>query len=184
MSAPDAISKMDPFYENSDLVNIVIDTPKGTFFKLKFVEDSGIFRIHKALPLGIAFPFNFGFIPSTSGGDGDPLDVVLLTDYIFPVGAVLLGRLLSVLRAEQSQNRKKERNDRLIALPVEVESRRPMQPIVDFNSNLRTAIVAFFTKYNELEGRKFRSLGYAGARVAIRTVKANMKEPQARPNAS
>ena len=138
--------------------------------------------MHKALPFGLVFPFNFGFVPYTSAGDGDSLDVLLLTDYIFPVGSVLLGGLISVLRAEQTENRKKERNDRLIAVPVEMESRQPMQPVVEFNSSLRAAIVDFFTKYNELQGRKFRALGYATARGAIRTVEANTKNATA-PNA-
>ena len=82
MPGSDAISEMKPFYENSNLVNMVIDTPKGSPHKLKYEENSGIFRVHKTLPLGLIFPFNFWFVPGTSGEDGDPLDVLLITDYI------------------------------------------------------------------------------------------------------
>jgi inorganic pyrophosphatase len=42
----------------------VIDTPKGAPFKLKFDEKSQVFLVHKAMPLGFTFAFNFGFLPS------------------------------------------------------------------------------------------------------------------------
>jgi inorganic pyrophosphatase len=174
MPAPDAIAKLPPFYEQSSLVNIVLDTPKGAPYKLKYEERAGIFRVHKALPLGLAFPFNFGFVPSTLGGDGDPLDVLLLTDYTMPIGAILLGKLISVLEAEQTENKKKQRNDRLIAMPIELVSRKPMQPIVEFNSALKTAIVDFFIKYNELQEKTFHPLRFATARRAVESVRKSM----------
>jgi inorganic pyrophosphatase len=91
---------LQPFFERTQLVNILIDTPKAAPFKLKFDEKAKVFRVHKAMPLGFAFPFNFEFVPSTSGGDGDPLDVLLLTDFVLPTGALILGKLISVLEAE------------------------------------------------------------------------------------
>jgi hypothetical protein len=74
---------LQPFFERTQLVNLVIDTPKAAPFKLKFDEEAKVFRVHKAMPLGIVFPFNFGFVPSTRGSDGEPLDVLLLTDFCF-----------------------------------------------------------------------------------------------------
>ena len=61
MVAPNAITKLPPFYEQSSFVNLGIDTPKGTPYKLKYEETAGIYRVHKALPLGFAFPFNRDF---------------------------------------------------------------------------------------------------------------------------
>lgn len=171
MLSPFAIAKLPAFYEKSNLVNVVIDTPKASPYKLKYEEKSGIFRVHKALPLGLAFPFNFGFLPATQGGDGDPLDVLLLTEYIMPAGSIVLGQIVSVLEAEQIENKKKERNDRLIAIPIELISRKPMQPVVEFNSVLKTAIVDFFIKYNELQKKTFRPLRYAPASRAIQTIR-------------
>ena len=174
MVAPKAITKLPPFYEQSSFVNLVIDTPKGAPYKLKYEETAGIYRVHKALRLGFTFPFNFGFVPSTLGGDGDPLDVLLLTDYIMPIGAILLGQLISVLEAEQTENKKKQRNDRLIAIPIELVSRKPMQPTVEFNSGLKAAIVDFFIKYNELQQKTFRPLRFATARRAVESVRKSM----------
>jgi inorganic pyrophosphatase len=177
MFSASGIAKLPPFHEKSNLVNVIIDTPKGAPYKLKYEEKTGIFRVHKALPLGFTFPFNFGFLPSTEGGDGDPLDVLMITDYVMPVGAMVLGRMISVLEAEQIENKQKQRNDRLLAIPVELLSRKPMQPMVEFNAVLKTAIVDFFVKYNELQNKTFRPLRYAPASRAIQTVRKNMHQP-------
>lgn len=162
---------LKPFLEKTQLVNVVIDTPKASPFKLKFDEESQIFRVHKAMPLGFVFPFNFGFVPSTRGGDGDPLDVLLLADHVMPIGTVVLGKLISVLEAEQMDRRNKERNDRLIAIPIELTSREPMLPVVEFNSALKNAISQFFVKYNELQGRRFYPIRYASPSRAIGLVR-------------
>ena len=44
-----------PFLEKTQLVNVVIDTPKNSSFKLKFDEESQVFRVHKAMPVGFVF---------------------------------------------------------------------------------------------------------------------------------
>jgi inorganic pyrophosphatase len=168
---PVSLIKLSPFHEDSDLVNIVIDTPKSSPYKLKYEEEVGLFRAHKALPLGLAFPFNFGFLPGTKGGDGDPLDVLLLTQYVLPVGALVLGQLISVLESEQMEKKKKYRNDRLIAMPIEIISKKPMQPQTEFNDVLKKAIADFFIKYNELQNKTFRPLRFSPARHAIQVVR-------------
>src|SRR5437764_1172805 len=60
------------------LVNVIVETPAGSRSKYKYDEALGLFRLHKLLPVGAAFPFDFGFIPGTRAEDGDPLDVLLL----------------------------------------------------------------------------------------------------------
>ena len=70
----------------------------------------------KVLPLGASFPFDFGFIPSTKGEDGDPLDVLVLTEEPAFVGCVLPALLIGVLEAEQTEKGETVRNDRLVAV--------------------------------------------------------------------
>ena len=118
-------------------------------------------------------------MPSTFGEDGDALDVLIINDYVMPTGAVVLGELISVLEATQSQDNHTLRNDRLIAIPIGLASRKPMQPVVEFNSPLKQAIVDFFVKYNELQGRTFRPIRYAGPRQANGIVRRNLG-PQGR----
>jgi inorganic pyrophosphatase len=153
----------------------VIETSKGMPLKLKYDERHGVLRVRKALPLGFTFPFNFGFLPSTLGGDGDPLDVLVLSGHTIPVGCVVLGHLISVLEAEQIERQKKQRNDRLIAVPVEVLSHKPMQPATEFNKVLKTAIIQFFVKYNELQGKTFRPLRFGSPSRALEIVRKSIR---------
>jgi inorganic pyrophosphatase len=94
-----------------------------------------------------------------------------LTDFTLPTGAVILGKLVGVLEAEQGDGKGKQRNDRLLAIPVEVTSHEPMLPVVEFSRSLKKAVREFFVKYNELQGRRFRALRYVGPARAIRLVR-------------
>jgi inorganic pyrophosphatase len=60
--------------EDGNNINVVIETPKGSRNKFAFDEKQKIFRLKKVLPVGMAFPYDFGFVPSTRADDGDPVD--------------------------------------------------------------------------------------------------------------
>ena len=64
---------------DDDLI-AVIETPKGSPNKYKYDETCGAFRLNMVMPKGSFWPYDFGFIPSTLGDDGDPLDVLILMD--------------------------------------------------------------------------------------------------------
>src|SRR3989440_1956062 len=109
----DELPAFDP--ESGDL-NVVVETPRGSRNKFKFEEDSGLFVLGGALGVGLSFPFDFGFVPSTEGEDGDPLDVLVLMDEPAFCGCLVRCRLIGVIEAEQTEKGKTERNDRLIAV--------------------------------------------------------------------
>jgi inorganic pyrophosphatase len=75
---PKSLDRMAPF--DDDCVMVVIETPKGSPNKLTFDPRYGTFVLKGVLPAGAVFPFDFGFVPSTRGDDGDPLDVLVLMD--------------------------------------------------------------------------------------------------------
>jgi inorganic pyrophosphatase len=58
----------------------IIETPKSRRNKFDYDPESNLFKLGGLLPEGMMFPFDFGFIPSTLGQDGDPLDVMVLMD--------------------------------------------------------------------------------------------------------
>jgi inorganic pyrophosphatase len=110
-------------------------------------------------------------VPSTLGDHGDTLDVLVLTDHQLPVGSVIVGELVAVLEAMQIEGRQKQRNDRLIATPIEILSRKPMLPEVVLNSKLKRAVSEFFVKYNELQGRVLQPRRYGSASHAVGLVR-------------
>jgi len=62
------------------LVNIIIDTPKGSRNKFKYDAEAKCFRLSRILPAGASFPHDFGCIPQTLAEDGDALDVLVLSE--------------------------------------------------------------------------------------------------------
>jgi inorganic pyrophosphatase len=79
------IARLPAFDPDKKCVNVVIETPKGSCIKYAYDAECGLFALKRALPQGFAFPFNFGFVPSTLGEDGDPLDILILNEEpLFP----------------------------------------------------------------------------------------------------
>src|SRR5579884_1217798 len=74
-------------------LHVVIETPKGSRNKYKFEPKLRSYALSNVLPEGMAFPYDFGFIPQTEADDGDPLDVLLLMDAPAFPGCVVESRL-------------------------------------------------------------------------------------------
>ena len=161
---------------DSGLLNVIVDTSKGCCNKYKYDEEHGLWRLSKVLPLGASFPFDFGFLPSTRGEDGDPLDVlVLLDEPAFP-GCIVPARLIGVLEAAQTQGGKTIRNDRLVAV-VETPYNPPMfHSLEEMSPQCLNELEHFFISYNQMEGRQFKSLGRHGPEKAQQLVEAAMLE--------
>jgi inorganic pyrophosphatase len=151
---------------DSGLVRVVVDTPKGSRNKYKYDETLGLYRLSKVLPLGSAFPYDFGFIPSTRAEDGDPLDVLLLGEEALFPGCLVTVRLVGVIQAEQTEHGKTFRNDRLMGA-IETSVNRPaIQTLEDLRSEHLDEIEYFFITYNHLEGRHFKPVGRHGPATA------------------
>jgi inorganic pyrophosphatase len=151
---------------DSGLVRVVVDTPKGSRNKYKYDEKLGLYRLSKVLPVGIAFPYDFGFIPSTRAEDGDPLDVLVLGEEALFPGCLVTVRLVGVIQAEQTEHGKTFRNDRLIGA-IETSVNRPaIQTLEDLQTDRLDEIEYFFIAYNHLEGRHFQPIGRHGPAMA------------------
>jgi inorganic pyrophosphatase len=169
------LSRLPPFDKESGALNIIVETPKNGRIKYKYNEEYGMFQLDKSLPFGFSFPFEFGFVPSTTGGDGDPLDVLVLSDEATFPGCLVLGRVLGVLQAEQSEGKQVNRNDRLVAIPLSVKTQQPMVPIKSLDRKLISDITNFFVSYNEVQGKKFKSLGFGSRQCALDLVEKARK---------
>lgn len=67
-----------PSYGEDGTVHAVVEAPKGSLLKLKYDLKLGAFTVSHSLPIGLSYPFDWGFVPSTQAPDGDPLDVLIL----------------------------------------------------------------------------------------------------------
>jgi len=166
---------IDTFNPRGQL-NAVVETPRGSRNKYKYDDKLGLYKVHKLLPTGIIFPFDFGFLPSTRGPDGDPLDVLVLMDEPAAVGCVVPARLAGVIEARQTQDGRTSRNDRLIGVAVSSHQYEEAQSIRDLRPELLDQIETFFVVYNELQGRTFKPLGRYGASHALKLIRAGEAE--------
>lgn len=162
---PDRLINLSPF-DKDGFVNAIVDTPKGSRNKFKFDDQIGIFKLAGTLPSGMVFPFDFGYVPSTKGGDGDPLDILILIDEPAFVGCLVPAKLIGVIKAEQTEDDQTTRNDRLIALAADSRNHSHVRFLGDLNHNLVHEIERFFVSYNKTKGKKFEVLGHAGPEAA------------------
>ena len=160
-----------PLYEVAAIdpkgrLNVVIDTPKGSRNKYKLDEESGQWRLSKMLPQGMAFPYDFGFIPSTQADDGDPIDVLLLNDEPSFPGCIVPAKLIGVIEAEQTERGVTIRNDRLLAVIETAYNPAEFNTLDDVSDQRLDEIEHFFIAYNEVEGREFKPIARRGWEVA------------------
>src|ERR1700674_5157605 len=102
--------------DEKDTIQVIIETPKGSRNKYAFDPEQKIFQLMKVLPAGMAFPYDFGFIPSTLAEDGDPTDVLVLMDEPAFPGCLLKCRVVGVIEGQQGKKKKGECNDRVTAI--------------------------------------------------------------------
>src|SRR5260221_2405943 len=146
----------------------IIETPKDCRNKFDYDPDSQLFKLGGLLPEGMMFPFDFGFIPSTLGEDGDPLDILVLMDAPAHVGCLIDVRIIGIIKAEQTQDHKTESNDRLLGVAIHSYDHEDLESIDDVSKTLLDQLEAFFISYNKQRGKRFKVTGTAGPKKAIK----------------
>jgi len=163
------------FSERTGDLNVVVETPRGSRNKYKFDEEQELYALSGVLPAGMGFPYDFGFIPSTRGEDGDPIDVLLLMDEPGFPGCLVPSRLVGVIEAEQSEEGETVRNDRLVAVAVKSVLYREVTSLGQLSANLLDEIEAFFESYTRLRGKQFRPLARSGPEKATDLVRQGLE---------
>lgn len=169
-------TRLDPFHSaDKQMLRVVIETPKGSRNKFAFNADDHIFELKKVLPAGMAFPYDFGFVPSTEADDGDPVDVLVLMDEPAFPGCVLQCRPIGVIQGEQGDKKKTVRNDRIIAIEKDAHSWADIKNTGDLGKQFVRELEEFFVDYHRLSGQQYRVLALKGRAQARRLVQSSMR---------
>ena len=169
-------TRLRPFdSDDKQLLRVVIETPKGSRNKFAFNPRDHIFELKKVLPAGMAFPYDFGFVPSTEADDGDPVDVLVLMDEPAFPGCVLKCRAIGVIQGEQGNGKEKIRNDRVIAIEQGAHSWSETRTVDDMGEKFKQELEEFFVNYHRLSGQQYRVLGIKGPDQARKLVKSGMQ---------
>lgn len=173
LADPTRLKPFDP--ENKKLVRVVIETPKGSRNKFALNVSDHIFELKRVLPAGMTFPYDFGFVPSTKAGDGDPVDVLVLMDEPAFPGVVLTCRIVGVIEGEQIDGKARIRNDRVVAIEHGTHSWADIKTVFDLGKKFSKELEEFFVNYHNLSGKKYRILGLKGPEEARKLVKAQIR---------
>src|ERR1044072_9667525 len=154
---------------------IIIETPKGSRNKFAYDPEAKLFMLRGLLPEGMMFPFDFGFIPSTLGEDGDPLDIMVMLDEPAHVGCLIEVRIIGIIMATQTEKGRIERNDRLLGVAVHSYARAHLTSVKDVSSKLLEQVEEFFISYNRQRNKIFKIKNIGGPKKALKFLKAGMQ---------
>jgi inorganic pyrophosphatase len=161
---------LNPVDKKSGLIQVIIETPKGSRNKFAFDEKQKIFTVKKVLPAGMSFPYDFGFLPRTTAPDGDPIDVLLLMDEPAFPGIAVRARLIGIIEGEQIEGKDTKRNDRLLAVAEMNHEYAHIKNLKDLPKKFLRELEEFFVNYHRLEGKKYKLLGCKETDVAMRMI--------------
>ena len=166
--------KLPPFDADGNL-NMVVETPRGSTVKLKYEPKSKVFMVSRSLVLGLAYPFDWGFIPGTKSEDGDPLDALAVHDSSTYPGVVLPCRALGVVDVSQKGKNGREENPRLIVMPSWHERMGEFEKASGLPRRLREEIEQFFVSATFFTGKDPKIEGWRGPKAALGVVKRTMQ---------
>jgi inorganic pyrophosphatase len=152
-------------------VHVVIETPRGSRAKFAYDPQLETFTLTKSLLVGLTYPHDWGFVPSTKADDGDPLDIMVVHDATTFPGLVLTCRVIGVLQIEQKSNGKTERNDRVFAVPRQSHAELGLRDVRELSKPIQEELEKFFIATDELEDKKLKIIGWKGPKAAVKLVK-------------
>lgn len=164
MHSINLVHDLPPFDEQHNL-RVVVETPRGANIKIKFDENLGCFSLSRILPLGVAYPYDFGFVPQTLAQDGDPLDVMVLIDAMTYPGVVISCRPLGALQVEERGLRGRP-NHRLVAVPVKAARKDEVRNFSDLGRRMQQELERFFVMSSSFTSKDPVVRGWVGPDAA------------------
>jgi len=164
-----------PAFAGDTTVNFIVESPRGSTLKLKYDAHQRVMALSRPLMLGLRYPYDWGFVPSTRGPDGDPLDAFVMWHASSYPGVVLACRPIGVLYVEQTNPKThvRERNDRLALVPANAPRLDGVRSVFDFHERVRSELERFFLEAVAFEGKELKTLGWGGGEDALALVRAS-----------
>lgn len=160
------INKISSGKSLPDICNVVIEIPMDSGpIKYEFCKDSSAIIVDRFMPTSMSYPCNYGFIPHTLSGDGDPVDVLVYSRYPLVPGCVISVKPIGVLVTEDE----KGQDEKVLAVPHDKIDPffANINSLDDLPSILKDKISHFFENYKSLEkGKWVKVRGWEDAAAA------------------
>jgi inorganic pyrophosphatase len=156
--------------------DIIVETTKGSRHKYDYDPVSRFFKLKKIMPEGMTFPYDFGFIPGTKGEDGDPLDIIVISESGTFTGCMIECRVIGGIKGIQEEKGKELRNDRFLAVPVTTKIFEKVHEVDDLPGKIIEELGSFFINYNKAAGKKFTVAGILSAKKSYSMIEEKFLE--------
>ena len=157
-----------------EVVNVFIEIPAGSSVKYELDKDSGVIFVDRFLYTEMEFPFNYGFIPGTLSGDGDPVDVLVLSSKPVVPGVVIHSKPIAMIEMEDESGI----DNKLVAVPTE-KINPPFgkwNDVSDIPEKTKDQIQHFFENYKKSEpGKWVKVKGWKDREEAIEEIKKGIE---------
>ena len=163
-----------PTWTRAGKLMCVVESPRGSKAKFKYEPELGVFLLSRSLILGVNYPYDWGFIPSTKAPDGDPLDVMVFHDTPTYPGVVMECDVIGALLVTQKKSKGRagrEPNHRLFAVPAGSERHKHETDARKLPTRVRKELESFFIAVGLLANKELKILEWAGPEAAEALVK-------------
>jgi inorganic pyrophosphatase len=165
-----AFSKMPPARSVPDDINVIIEVPAHAEpVKYEVDKVTGLLEVDRFMPAAMHYPCNYGFVPNTLSGDGDPVDVLLIAPLPVQPGAFVRCRVLGMLEMTDESGE----DAKVIAVPIKkvCMHMEEVSTLEDVSKVTLDSIVHFFEHYKDLEPNKWVKVsGFAGVDAAAKEI--------------
>jgi inorganic pyrophosphatase len=127
-------------------VTAIIEISRGSKAKYEVDKESGLLKLDRVLHSAFYYPINYGFIPQTYAGDGDPLDILVLSQVDIEPLAMVHAKVIGVMRMID-----KGIDDKIIAVCANDISVSHINSLEELPPHLMSEIKHFFEQYKQLE---------------------------------
>ena len=162
-------------YDDDGSLRVIVESPRRSALKLKYEPALRLFTVSRELPLGVVYPFDWGFIPGTRGDDGDPIDAMAIHETPTFPGVLLPCRILGMVEVSQRTGKGPvEINNRVITTP---NWHAPLEEIAEARELPRRArddVEHFFVTAAALTGKRLEIKGWATRRRTERFLQTHL----------
>jgi len=162
--------KIPPTNGSPNIVNTIIEIPKGNRNKYEVDKVTGLLKLDRYLYSSSHYPGDYGFIPQTLAQDDDPLDVLVMVNKPTFSGCLIESRVLGLFKMED----KGAYDHKILAVPNSDPLFDEYQHISDVPQSYLREVEHFFSTYKELEGIKVVAHGWVDVIEAVQTVKESI----------
>lgn len=169
---------MNPWHDISygdntpDVVKGIIEIPKGSRAKYELDKDSGMLMLDRVLYSAVYYPANYGFIPQTYCDDGDPLDILVLSQIDLVPMCLVNAKVIGVMRMLDGG----EADDKIIAVAENDRSVSHINDISELPEHFIREMRAFFEDYKKLEHKEVVVEDFQDREVAFEIVQKAIQD--------